>query len=817
MMAVGHAKLTGTNVKRVEAPRLLTGRGQFIDDITLPGMVAVAFVRSPYAHATIRGIDVSEALQSPGVLAVLTGEEARLEARPLQAKLHEAPGLERLARTYRIADWYPLAFGRVRFMGEAVVAVVAETRYLAEDAAQKVSVDYEPLPTVTDVKRALEPTAPLLYPEWGDNVMLRADSRYGDPDFAFRDASVVVGETFRTNRCTGLSIETRGCIAAYDPSSESLSLWTSSQIPHVVRMTVAQLMGFPENKLRVIAPDIGGGFGIKSHVFPEEIVVCLLARRVARPVKWIEDRSENLQSAIHARQGLFTVELAASNEGSILGLRAKLVSDAGAYPAYPGTSNEPLHMSVILPGPYRIQNYQYEMFNVVTNKSPLGPYRAVGAPMATYMVEYLVDCLARELKMDPVELRAKNLIRPEDFPYTTATGLVYDSGSYAESLQKILELTNYGNFRQEQQCLRAQGRYVGLGIACYVEITAPGSMFYAIWDQSGFDTVTVRLTISGKINVETGMSCPGQGYQTTLAQIVGDEFEVGLDDVTILMGDSSATPFSWGSHSSRFTVVCGGAARLAARKVKEKLFDIAARFLDVDPDQIEMRNGRIGVRGKSEQELALAEVCKLAMVRPDRVPGSTPAALEATQSYEPPPLTTPNATHLAIVEVDPETGQVQILRYIVAHDCGKMINPMIVDGQIRGGATQGIGNALYEDLVYDEQGQLRTGSLMHYLIPTTMETPDIEIIHLETPSSLTQGGVKGMGEGGAIAPPGALANAVADALSPFGVKVNELPITPERLWRQIQQARERGGVDEGPFRARKNSRSDESGFTGERE
>lgn len=815
-MASAHAKLSGTSVKRVEDPRLLTGRGQFINDITLPGMAAVAFVRSPYAHARIRGIDVSEALRSPGVLTILTGEQARLEARPLQAKLHEAPGLERLARSYRIADWYPLAFACVRFVGEAVAAVVAESPYLAEDAARKIIMDYEPLPTVARVEKALEQEAPLLYPEWGDNVMLRADSSFGDPERAFRDADVVVSETFRTNRCTGLSIETRGCIADYDPASEGLRLWTSSQIPHVVRMTVARLMGFPENKLQVIAPDIGGGFGIKSHVFPEEIVICLLARRVARPVKWIEDRSENLQSAIHARQGVFTVELAASSDGTFLGLRAKLVSDAGAYPAYPGTSNEPLHMSVILPGPYRIRNYQYEMLNVVTNKSPLGPYRAVGAPMATYMVEYLVDCLARELKMDPAGIRTRNLIRPEEFPYTTATGLVYDSGSYAESLQKALERANYQDFREEQRRLRTQGRYIGLGISCYVEITAPGSMFYAIWDQSGFDTITVRLTISGKIIVETGMSCPGQGYQTTLAQIVGDEFGVGLDDVTILMGDTNNTPFSWGSHSSRFTVVCGGAAQLAARKVKERLFDIAARSLNVGPDQIAMHHGRIGVRGSPDRELTLAEVCKLAIVRPDLVPGGAPSVLEATQSYEPPPLTTPNATHLAVVEVDPETGQVQILRYIVAHDCGKMINPMIVDGQIRGGTTQGIGNALYEDLFYDEQGQLLAGSLMDYLIPTTMETPEIEIIHLETPSSLTQGGVKGMGEGGAIAPPGALANAVADALSPFGVKMNELPITPERIWRQIQQARKRGGDRAELIRARKNSRGNESDSTGER-
>jgi len=789
MMVVGPAKLMGARVKRVEDPRLLTGRGRFLDDITMPGTAEIAFVRSPYGHAKIRSIETAEALRSAGVLGILTGEEAARQARPLQAKLHEAPGLERLARAYKIADWYPLARGRVRYVGEAVVAVVAENRYLAEDAAEKVSVDYEPLPVVMEVEKSLQPDAPLLYESWGDNVMLKADFRSGDTERAFREAHVVVRETFRTNRCTGLSIETRGCIAKYDPSSESLVLWTSSQIPHVVRMTVAELIGIPENKFQVIAPDIGGGFGIKSHVFPEEIVVCLLARQVGRPVKWVEDRLEDLQSAIHARQGVFTVELAAGNDGTILGLRAKLLSDAGAYPAYPGTSNEPLHMSVVLPGPYRIQNYDYEIYNVVTNKSPLGPYRAVGAPMATYIVEYLIDCLARQLGKDPAQVRINNLVRREEFPYTTATGLVYESGSYIEALEKALEMADYKNFRLEQQRLRAQGRYLGIGLACYVEITAPGSMFYAIWDASGFDTVTVRLTPSGKVIVESGMSCPGQGYETTLAQIMGDEFDVGLGEVTVLLGDTTATPFGWGSHSSRFTVACGGAALLAARQVKEKLFEIAARHFGVSPDRMEIRNGQVGVQCSPGQELALREVCKMAMVRPDRVPGGVPVALEATRSYEPPPLSTPNATHLAIVEVDPDTGQIQIRKYVVVHDCGRMVNPMIVEGQIRGGTTQGIGNALYEDLVYDENGQLLTGSLMDYTIPTAMETPTIEIAHLETPSPHTLGGVKGMGEGGAIAPPGAVANAVADALTPFGVKIVELPITPERLWRQIQQAR----------------------------
>ncbi len=780
----------GARVKRVEDPRLLTGQGRFVDDIHLPGMTEVAFVRSPYGHAKITSIHTEEARRSPGVLAVLTGEEAARESSPLQAKLHEAPGLELLARAYKIASWYPLAFQRARYMGEAVVAVVAENRYLAEDAAEKVSVDYEPLPTVTDVEKAMEEQAPLLYEDWGDNIMLKADFQGGDPEKAFREAEVTVKETFYTNRCTGLSIETRGYLARYDPAAGTMTLWTSSQIPHVVRMTVTDLIGIPENKFQAIAPDIGGGFGTKSHVFPEEIALCLLARRVGRPVKWIEDRSEDLLSAIHARQGTFTVELAAQKDGTILGMRAKLISDAGAYPAYPGTSNEPLHMSVIMPGPYRIRNYAYEMYNIVTNKSPLGPYRAVGAPMATYTGEYLVDSLAHELNLDPAEVRRRNLIRKDEFPYTTVTGLVYDSGDYVQVLNKALELADYDNFRKEQEKLRGEGRYVGIGLACYVELTAPGSMFYAVWDASGFDTVTVRLTPSGKAVVETGMACPGQGYETTLAQIVAHELGLNLEDVSVSLGDTAGTPFSWGSHSSRFTVVCGGATLLATRQVKQKLFGVAARYFGVEPEHMEIRaDGKIGVHCTAGKELPVREVCRLAMLRPDRVPGGSPVALEASQTYEPPPLSTPNAPHLALVEVDAETGGTKVLRYIVVHDCGKMINPMIVEGQIRGGTTQGIGNALLENLVYGEEGQLLTGSLMDYTIPVATDIPDIDIAHLETPSPLTQGGVKGMGEGGAIAPPGALANAIRDALSPFGAKFTELPITFERVWTQIRKAK----------------------------
>lgn len=770
-----------------------------MDDIRLPGIVHVAFVRSSYAHAAIKAINTSSARACPGVLAIVTGEELARKVQPLRPKLYETPGFEGFARAYKSGAWYPLAFTKVRYVGEPVAAVVATDRYVAEDAAELVELEVEPLQPVVDVSQAMEPGAPLLYEEWGSNVMLQAEASFGDAEKAFREAPVVVRERFDLNRCTAVSIEPRVCLAEFDAGSGWLTLWSSTQSPHVVRMFVAELLGFPESQLRVIGPDVGGGFGIKSVIIPEELIISSLALQLRRPVKWTEDRSENFLSAFQAREGAVDLELAATEDGKILGLKARIVSNAGAYPALPQTSVEPLHLSMILPGPYRISNYWYELSNVVTNKAPMGPYRGVAGPAATYVEEHLIDILARKLQLDPALVRERNLVRDDDFPYTSATGLVYDSGRYTKTMRAALRLAGYDDVRRRQPELWAQGRYVGVGIANYVEVTAPGSMFYAIWDASGFEGLTVRLSPTGSIELLTGISSPGQGYQTALAQLVAQELGVALEDVKILMGDTGRSPFSWGVHSSRFAVVCGGAATLAARNLQSKVLRIASHLLGCPQEQLAAGEGRVFVAAESERAVTLREISRVAYLRPDLLPTGTEVVLEATQYYEPPPLTCSNGTHVVVAEVDIGTGSVHLLKYAVAQDCGTIINPMLVEGQIRGGVAQGIGMALYEDIVYSEEGQLLTGTLMDYTIPTAVEVPEIEIAHLETPSPQTVGGVKGMGEGGAIAPPGAIANAVADALSPFGIRITKLPITPESVVRLVSQAKaSQGGAQSSP-------------------
>lgn len=783
-------KLVGASVLRLEDPRLLTGRGRFVDDIRLPGIVHVAFVRSSYAHAAIKGINTRSARACPGVLAIVTGEELAGKVQPLRPKLYEAPGFESFARAYKSGAWYPLAFKKVRYVGEPVAAVVANDRYAAEDAAELVELEAEPLPPVVDAIQAMEPSAPLLYEEWGSNVMLRAEASFGDVEKAFHEAPVVVRERFELNRCTAVSIEPRVCLAEFDAGSGRLTLWSSTQIPHVVRMFVAELLSFPESQLRVISPDVGGGFGIKSVMVPEELIISSLALQLRQPVKWTEDRSENFLSAFQAREGEVDLELAAAADGTFLGLKAGIVSNAGAYPALPQTSVEPLHLGMILPGPYRISNYRYELSNVVTNKAPMGPYRGVAGPAATYVAEHLIDILAGKLRIDPALIRERNLVRDDDFPYTAATGLVYDSGRYIETMRAALRLAGYDEVRRQQPELWAQGRYVGVGVANYVEVTSPGSMFYAIWDASGFEGLTVRLSPTGSIEVLAGISSPGQGYQTALAQMVAQELGVALEDVKILMGDTGQSPFSWGVHSSRFAVVCGGAATLAARDLKGKVLSIASHLLGCPLEQLAVGEGKVFVGAEPERAVTLREISRVAYLRPDLLPTGAAVVLEATQYYEPPPVTCPNGTHVAVAEVDIQTGAIHLLKYAVAHDCGTIINPMLVEGQIRGGVAQGIGMALYEDIVYSEEGQLLTGTLMDYTIPTAVEVPEIEIAHLETPSPQTIGGVKGMGEGGAIPPPGAIANAVADALSPFGVRITRLPITPERVVRLVSHAKE---------------------------
>jgi carbon-monoxide dehydrogenase large subunit len=783
----GTGKMVGAQVRRVEDPRVLLGKSRYVDDIHLPGTVALTFVRSPYAHARITRIDVSAAKAHPDVHAVLTGADLagvipplRVEYDPVRAPRHKS------------CDWPVLAHDKVRFVGEAVAAVVATNRYVAEDAAALVEVEYDPVDVVWDMEKALEPGSPLVHEEWGDNVMQVLQAEIGEVAKAFQEADCVIAERFVTGRHMALPIETRGCLASYEAAADSLTLWTSTQLPHVVRSHLALILNFPEHHIRVIAPDVGGGFGLKAHIFAEEVLAVYLTRQLGRPVKWSEDRREHLTASLHAKHQVVQAELALKKDGTILGLTGRFISDVGAYSDYPWSAAlEAGHAASAMPGPYKIPAYRFEALSIATNKTTIGPYRGVGLPIAVLVMERLLDLAAQKLSLDPAELRLRNMIRKEEHPYTTITGAEVESGSHQESLHKALEMLGYKDFRMQQQQVRAQGRYIGVGLGCYIEGTAPSSAAFQAMGATigGYESATVRMDITGKVTVLVGTHSHGQSHETTFAQVAADELGVPLADVKIIEGDTTAVPYGWGTWGSRSAVTGGGAIILASGKVREKLLRAASRFSEVPADDLELAQGVVRRKQDGATLLSIKETAQQVLLA--RVAGEEPG-LEATSHYEPPLSTHANATHLATVEVDIETGQVKLLRYIVVEDCGTIINPLVVDGQIQGGVAQGIGTALYEQALYDENGQFLTGTLMDYLVPTAADVPRVEIGHIESPSPYTPGGIKGMGEGGAIAPPAAIANAVTDALAPFGVRVNEIPLTPERVLNCIARGQNEG-------------------------
>ncbi len=778
-------KMMGARVRRVEDPRFLLGKGRYVDDIQLPGALALAFVRSPYAHARLGRVDVSAAKAHPGVVAVLTGADIAGVIKPLRVEYDPAK-----APNNKPCDWPVLAQGKVRFVGEAVAAVVATNRYVAEDAAALVDIEYEPLDAVWDVEKALEKGAPLVHEEWGSNVMESVKAEIGEVAKAFQSADCVVAERFTTGRHMALPMETRGCIAHYEVGTEALTIWSSTQVPHLLRSRLAYLIDYPEHHIRVIAPDVGGGFGQKAHVFPEEVIAAFLTRKLARPVKWIEDRRENLSASMHAKQQVVHAELALSKDGMILGVSGRFIADVGAYSEYPwGSAFEAGHAASTMLGPYKTPTFRFEATSVATNKTTIGVYRGVGLPIGVLVMERLLEIGARKLGLDPAEVRLRNMIRKEEHPYRTIVGAEIESGSHQESFQKALEMVGYKDFRRQQEQWRQQGRYVGVGLAAYVEGTAISSQVFASIgvDLGGYEVATVRLDSAGKVTVLVGTHSHGQGHETTLAQVAADQLGVPLADVKVIEGDTTAIPFGWGTWGSRSAVTGGGAIIFASRKVRDKILRIAARMSEIPTDDLELANGMVQRKQDGRVVAPIKDIAYRTMMSPGGLPAGEEPGLEATSHYEPPPATHSNATHLAMVEVDVETGQVKILRYIVVEDCGTMINPLVVDGQIQGGVAQGIGMALYEQAMYDENGQFLTGTLMDYLPPTATEVPRVEIAHFESPSPLTPGGIKGMGEGGAIAPPAAIANAVADALVPFGARVNAVPLTPERVLSLIER------------------------------
>ncbi len=768
-------------VKRQEDPPLLMGRARFVADLRLPGLLAVKFLRSPHAHARLVDVDASSALGMPGVEAVVTGADLAATTRPIQASMSGAG--------YKAGGWWPLAQGKVRFAGEPVAAVVATDQYRAEDALDAIRVSYDPLPAVPDAETSMRPDAPRLFDELADNVIFHTRFEQGGVESALAAAEIRLSETFRHARCSSSPMETRGVMASYDPLDGVLTVWASTQTPHLLRSGLAEALAIPDSRLRVLCPSVGGGFGPKMHLYPEDVVVAELARRFRRPARWVEDRRENLLASAQARDHVCHIEVGARRDGTILALKATLISDSGAYSVYPVTASlEPLTAAGILPGPYRFSALGYDAYAVATTKCPAGAYRGVGMALGTFVRERVVDMIARRAGLDPADVRRRNFIDAAELPFATASGLVIDSGDPKDSLERALDAVDYTRLRAEPR-RSPSGRYRGIGLSAYTEFTGMGSGTFrrrGMMQVSGNDAATVRVEPTGEVRGFVSAASQGQGHATTLAQVLADELGVDLAAVTIVEGDTERCPYGSGSFASRSMVVSGGALVLAARRVREKIGAIAGHMLEAAPEDLTIEGGTIAVRGAPGRTLTVADVARLAY-RPagGTLPPGVDPALEATQYYDPPPATFSNGTHVAVVEVDPETGQVELLRHLIVEDCGTMVNPMIVEGQTHGAVAQGIGNALYEHLAYDNTGQPLTTSFMDYLIPGTMEVPPMDVLHAATPPRVSVSGFKGMAEGGAIGSTAAVANAVADALAPLGIEVRDLPLTPDRVYRLI--------------------------------
>ncbi|HEV8617834.1 MAG TPA: xanthine dehydrogenase family protein molybdopterin-binding subunit [Methylomirabilota bacterium] len=777
-------KLVGARVPRVEDPRLLTGQGSYVDDHRPARMLYAAFLRTAHAHARIVRIDVDQARALPGVAAVVTGDQMAHDTKPVRAGSK--------MRAYKVTSFPPLAQGKVRYTGEAVAIVVAESRYLAEDAAERIVVEYEPLPPVGDMEAALASGAPVLHEEAGDNLLLSREFARGDVDAALAGAHLVVRERFRFRRHAVVCMENRGALAEYASATGTLTLRSSAQCPGLVRDVLADLLDMPEHLIRVVANDVGGGFGGKASLYPEEIAVCVMARRLGRPVKWIGDRREDLLATSQAWDEIIDAELGVTADGMIVGLRAEVMADVGAYSIYPWTAAiEPVQTISFLPGPYRLDHYRGRTRGVTTCKAPMGPYRGVGRPPAVFVMEGLIDRAARRLGMDPTEIRLENFIREEDFPYTSPSGIVWDRSSFTATMLRAREALGWETARAEAAKARASGRWVGVGVASYVELTGIGSAIPVSPGMpvpTGTEAATIRLDPSGTVTAVFGVASHGQGLETTLAQVVADELSVPIESVRVVHGDTGLSPYGTGTYASRSTVLAGGAGILASRDVRDKVLRIAAHLLEADAADLVMQDGRVAVRGMPDRRVTVRDVAKAAYGGVKHLPRGMEPGLEVTRFYDPFYGTASNATHMAVVEVDRGTFHVRILRYLVTEDCGQIINPLVVDGQVHGGVAQGVGAALLEEVVYDDEGQLLTGTLMDYLVPTASEIPEMEVHHIQTPSPTTLGGFRGMGEGGTIGAPAVLANAVNDALRDIGVEINELPITPERLFRLARRA-----------------------------
>jgi carbon-monoxide dehydrogenase large subunit len=770
----------GASLLRREDERHLHGRGEFVSDIKLPGMMEVAFLRSPHAHARIKSISVPPEVAGRVFVAADLPQIAPIRV------VTQAAGAKSPA-------WPPLATDKARYVGEAIAACLAPTRGEAEDLANSVIVEFEALPAVVDAPRDMRGSPALVHEHWGDNLYLERALEGGDIDAAARAAEITVTRRYRMNRQSGAPLEGRAVLAYRDHRLDEVVVYASTQTPHTMRVAIAEILGIDERSIRVVAPDVGGGFGPKARLYPEEIILAALALKLDHPVRWVEDRTEHLLTAAHTRDHHYRVTAYADRQGKVLGVDADITVDAGAYGMWPQGPYQEANMAArCLPGPYTIANYRARTYTVATNKTPFGPYRGVGRTGACFAIERTIDEVARAVGRDPVEVRMENMVRPEQMPYASIAGMHYDAGDYAASVRLCAELLDLPAVRARQRQGEPDGRLIGIGFASFTEQTAHGAAEFAARGAAiipGYESCTARILTDGSAVLMVGIQSHGQGLETALSQIAAQELGIDPARIAVRHGDTESTAFGFGTFASRSMVMSGGAVARASRILRDKMTRIGAHLLQSDPADVRYADGAVwGPQGS----VTVAEIAKVAHLRMDGLPPGVDPLLDATATYEPAIGTGvfSYATHGAVVAVDPETGFVEILDFAVAEDCGTMINPMLVAGQIRGGVVQGIGTALYEEIPYDEAGQPLAGTLADYLLPGAAEMPAIKIGHLHTPTPHTEYGMKGMGEGGAVAPPAAIANAVRDALAASGAEVNETPITPQRVMAAIRKARE---------------------------
>jgi carbon-monoxide dehydrogenase large subunit len=759
-------------VKRFEDPRLLTGQGSFVDDMRLPDMLYAAVLRSPHAHAHIRSIDTLAARKLSGVVAVLTAKDIASAVKGIPAR--PTPALEGV----KVPEHPVLAREKVCYVGQPVAVVVARDRYLVKDALERIEVDYQPLPPVLDPLEAAREDSRRIHPELGTNVAMRVRVGRGDLQAAFAQAHAIVRGRYDVPRLSPAPMEGRGLLAHYQPEADLLTLWASTQVPHKVKTYLGRLLNQPPRHLRVIAPDVGGGFGQKVEVWPEDVVLSHLAMALGRPIKWVEERWENML-AYHGRGHAAEVEAAARRDGTILGMRFRIVADVGAY-FLTATPGPPVNAAHRVAGPYAIPTMDVESLGVLTNKPPTGPYRGAGGPEGAFFMERTIDLIARELQLDPVEVRRRNFIPRDAFPYTTATGLTYDSGDFTPALERALELAGYAGFRQQQHARGAAEPLLGVGIATVVKASG---------GQGDMKHSSARVTVepSGQVRVYTEVSPHGQGTETTFAQIVADELGVHLEDVQVLHGDTDMLPSGQGTFASRGLTIGGSAMYTGLQEARRKMARVAARFLECPPEEIVFRSGTLFDRRYPDQTLAFAQVAAAAQ-RPELLPPGVEVGLEFLVNFTLPENPFGFAAHVAVVEVDRDTGEVRFLRYAAVHDCGRVINPTLLAGQVHGAIAQGLGPALAEAMAYSPEGQPLSGTLLDYAIPVADDIPLLHLDLRETPSPTNPLGVKGIGELPTVAAPVAVANAVLDALSSLGVRHLDIPLTPEKLWHALQGA-----------------------------